>query len=112
MKSMTGFGVFRTQNNDLTVEVSFRAVNGRYLETRFHLPRIYFPFESDLKKKLSTVALRGTIDIYILRKLKTNTSGTKIRVNTKLALEYLKAFKKLSSDLRLSESIRLDQISK
>jgi uncharacterized protein (TIGR00255 family) len=112
MKSMTGFGVFRSQSSDITIEVSFRAVNGRYLETRFHLPRVFFPFESELKKKLSSLVLRGTIDIYVSRKLRAQAAAGKITVNSKLALEYLKALKKLSSDLRIQDSIRLEQISK
>ncbi|MBC7741273.1 MAG: YicC family protein [Bdellovibrionaceae bacterium] len=112
MKSMTGFGVFRSQSNELTIEVSLRAVNGRFLETRFHLPRIYFAFESELKKKLSGTALRGTIDIYISRKLKATAVPGHIVINTKLAQEYMKAFKKLSTDLKIKDTIRLDQISK
>lgn len=112
MKSMTGFGVFRLQNNDVTIEVSMRAVNGRFLETRFHLPRSYYPFESDLKKKFSGLILRGTVDIYISRKLKSSGSTGKIVVNSKLANEYMKAFKKLSAELRINENIRLEQISK
>jgi uncharacterized protein (TIGR00255 family) len=112
MKSMTGFGVFKTQSNELTIEVSLRAVNGRFLETRFHLPRVYFSFESDLKKRLNATALRGTVDIYISRKLKTSSTAGRISINTKLAQEYLKAFKKLSTDLRMNEAIRFEQISK
>lgn len=112
MKSMTGFGVFRSQNNEMTIEVSLRAVNGRYLETRFHLPRVFFPFESELKKKLSSLVLRGTVDIYVSRKLKAQTGNSKISVNTKLAQEYMKALQKLSSDLRIKEGVRLDQVTK
>lgn len=112
MKSMTGFGVFRSQNNEMTIEVSFRAVNGRYLETRFHLPRAFYPFESELKKKLSSLVLRGTIDIYVSRKIKSQLGSGKISVNTKLAQEYLKVLKKLSKDLRIKDTIRLEQISK
>lgn len=112
MKSMTGFGVFRSQNNEITIEVSFRAVNGRYLETRFHLPRAFFPFESELKKKLSSLVLRGTVDIYVSRKLKQQSQAGKIAVNTKLAQEYMKALTKLSNDLRIKDTIRLDQITK
>lgn len=112
MKSMTGFGVFRTQNNELTIEVSLRAVNGRFLETRFHLPRLYFAVESELKKKLSSTALRGTVDIYISRKLKSSAAPGKIVINTKLAQEYMRAFKKLSADLKMVDHIRFDQVAK
>ncbi len=109
---MTGFGAFKAQNNESSIEISVRAVNGRYLETRFHLPRQYYTFESELKKKLSNTVLRGTVDIYISRKVKANSAAGKIVVNTKLAQEYFKAFKKLSTDLRLNENTKLEQISK
>lgn len=110
MKSMTGFGNFRMQNNEVTIEVSIRAVNGRFLETRFHLPRVYFSIETELKKRFSQHIQRGTVDVYISRKLKSNVAGTRITVNPKLAQEYLKAFKRLSTELRLNENIRLEQI--
>lgn len=109
---MTGYGNFRTQNNEISIEVSIRAVNGRFLETRFHLPRVYFSHEVELKKKFSGLVLRGTVDIYISRKIKSFTSSGRLVVNTKLAQEYLKAFRKLSTDLRMNENIRLEQISK
>lgn len=112
MKSMTGYGLARAQSNELTIEVSFRAVNGRYLETRFHTPRLYYAFESELKKKLSSVILRGTVDVYVSRKMKSTASSSRVIGNSKLAGEYLKVLKKLSTDLRMNENIRLDQIVK
>ncbi len=108
---MTGFGVHRGQSNNLTIEISIRAVNGRYLETRFHSPRLYYAFESELKKKLASTILRGTVDIYVSRKLK-NAVTSKVVSNSELALEYLKAFKKLSTDLGFKDSVRLEQIIK
>ncbi len=109
---MTGFGAFKAQNNEVSVEVSIRGVNGRFLETRFHLPRQYYTFESELKKKFSNHILRGTVDVYISRKLKGSASSGKIVVNSRLAQEYFKAFKKLSTELRINENIRLEQISR
>lgn len=109
---MTGYGVFRAQNNEVSIEVSVRAVNGRFLETRFHLPRLYFTFESDLKKKLSQYAVRGTVDVYVSRKVKSTAFTGQLVVNTKLAHEYLKAFQKLNKDLRMKETIRFEHISK
>lgn len=112
MKSMTGYGLCRAQTNEVSLEISIRAVNGRFLETRFHLPKPYFLFESDLKKKLSEYALRGTVDIYISRKLKTAHTSGKVVINTKLAQEYLKSFKKLAKELKLNDAIRFDLISR
>lgn len=109
---MTGYGLCRAQTNEVSLEISIRAVNGRFLETRFHLPKNYYIFESDLKKKLGEYALRGTVDIYISRKLKASANSGKIVINTKLANEYLKSFKKLAKDLKMSDAIRFDLISR
>ncbi len=112
MKSMTGYGLARTQAPEVSIEVSVRAVNGRYLETRFHLPRSYFGFESDLKKKLGEFIKRGTVDVYISRKQKANVVSSKVTMNTKLAQEYVKAFKKLSKDLGMNDAVKFDLITR
>ena len=110
---MTGYGLARMQTSEVSIEITLRAVNGRYLENRFHLPRSYYGFESDLKKKISEFIKRGTVDIYISRKLRSNTVASKIVMNTKLAAEYLKAFRKLSNDLKMTDSvIKFDLITR
>ena len=50
MKSMTGFGHAETNDQEVSVEVSVRAVNGRHLDLRIHAPRHYLPFESEVKR--------------------------------------------------------------
>ncbi len=112
MKSMTGYGLARIQTAEVSIEITVRAVNGRFLENRFHLPRGYYGFESDLKKKMTEFIKRGTVDIYISRKLKSTAVSSKILINTKLANEYLKAFQKLSKDLKMSETIKFDLITR
>ena len=62
---MTGFGLGKTQSAQSVIEVSLRAVNGRFLEPRFHLPREFIPFEPELKKILQKSFDRGTIDIFV-----------------------------------------------
>jgi uncharacterized protein (TIGR00255 family) len=112
MKSMTGYGLARSQAPEVSIEVSVRAVNGRFLENRFHLPRNYYGFESDLKKKLTEFIKRGTVDVYISRKAKASSSLSKIVINTKLANEYLKAFRKLSKDLQMNETVKFELITR
>ena len=90
---MTGYGLFRGQTVDVSIEVSIRSVNGRFLENRFHLPKAFYGYESELKKKLGELVKRGTVDIYIARKVKAQTVAGKININTKLAHEYLKSFR-------------------
>lgn len=112
MKSMTGYGTSRAEKKGLSIEVSIRSVNGRFLEPRFHIPREFHQFESDLKKKLSEVVLRGTCDIFISRRIKNNELKTRIHVNTDLAKQYHQAYQKLSKDLKLNASIHLESIAR
>lgn len=109
---MTGYGLARIQTAEVSIEITVRAVNGRFLENRFHLPRGYYGFESDLKKKMTEFIKRGTVDVYISRKLKSTAVSSKILINTKLANEYLKAFQKLSKDLKMTETIKFDLITR
>lgn len=109
---MTGYGLARIQTAEVSIEITVRAVNGRFLENRFHLPRGYYGFESDLKKKMTEFIKRGTVDVYISRKLKSTAVTSKILINTKLANEYLKAFQKLSKDLKMTETIKFDLITR
>lgn len=64
MQSMTGFGISRSKG-ELALQVSLRSVNGRFLETRFHVPREYMEVEPELKKRLGNKLHRGTVDIFI-----------------------------------------------
>lgn len=100
MKSMTGYGNSRAQAQDVGIEVSIRTVNGRYLETRFHLPREYMGFEGDLKRMLAEKINRGTVDVFVNRKLKA-AGGAQVLVDRKLAKQYLQAFRQLSKELAL-----------
>ena len=112
MKSMTGYGLSRGLTSDVSIEISIRSVNGRFLENRFHLPKAFYGYESELKKKLGETVKRGTVDIYIARKVKAQTVAGKVNINTKLAHEYLKSFRKLARDLSLKEDVRFEMIAR
>lgn len=88
MQSMTGFGAAHSTENGISL--SIRSVNGRFLETRFHLSKEWMPVESELKKLLTQKLSRGTVDIYIQSK-KGASSSAKLSVNRKIAKQYLEA---------------------
>jgi TIGR00255 family protein len=112
MKSMTGYGTSRASSKDVNVEVSIRAVNGRFLEPRFHLPREFVPFENELKKILSGVLHRGTVDVFISRKVKATSGRSQIQVNKELAKKYLTAYKSLSKDLGITYQVHLEAFAR
>jgi uncharacterized protein (TIGR00255 family) len=96
---MTGYGTARAASKDVNVEVSIRSVNGRFLEPRIHLPREFVAFENDLKKVLSASLLRGTVDVFVSRKVKASANRAQLQVNDALAKKYAAAYRQLSKSL-------------
>jgi uncharacterized protein (TIGR00255 family) len=112
MKSMTGYGNSRIQSKDVSVEVSIRAVNGRFLETRFHLPREFVPYESELKKILGHSILRGTVDVFVSRRVKNSAARAELTVNKVLAKKYVGAYKQLSKELEIPYQVHLESLAR
>lgn len=112
MRSMTGFGSHRAQTSHVAVDVSVRAVNGRFLEPRLHLPREFIPFEGEIRKILSEKMKRGTVDVFIQRREREGVSRSKIQVNRDLAKKYAQAYRTLAKDLRLRDELHLDVIAR
>lgn len=128
MKSMTGYGRAlhsghgrrpttdeRNETRDAKVglpeiEVAIRSVNGRYLETRLHIPREYGGLESDLKAVLSKVFSRGTLDIYVNRGRSVST--TDLTVNTELAMKWLDGYRALGQALKLEAQPSLELLTR
>ncbi len=119
MKSMTGFGRCanrKTQKKSskpgvsVDLDVSIRAVNGRYLETRVHLPREYSGMENELKAVIAGRFSRGTVDVYINRGR--TDSVAEISVNTELAQKWLEGYRKLGKALKLPAEPSLEMLSR
>lgn len=105
--SMTGYGSSRASGPDVEVEVSLRALNGRFLEIRCHLPREYGPLERDLKKIISSSIVRGTVDVYVQRRL-VSQSAPDLIVNTAAAKKWVKAAGQLAKAVGKTSEIDLN----
>lgn len=112
MRSMTGYGSHRAQTSHVAVEVSVRAVNGRFLEPRLHMPREFIPFESEIRKILSEKMKRGTVDVFVQRREREGAGKAKIQVNRDLAKKYVQVYRSLAKDLRLREELHLEVIAR
>jgi len=109
---MTGFGLAKAQSQQSQIEISVRSVNGRFFEPRFHLPREYFVFESDLKKILQKYFDRGTVDVFISRKIKPNANGLDVIVNRDLSRKYFEAFKTIAKDLKIRGRYHVESVAR
>lgn len=95
MKSMTGFGVSRISSPHLELDVTIKALNGRYLEIRTHLPKEYAAFDRDLKSIVGQSIRRGTLEVYVMRR----TSGgqqSELVIDQEAVRQWVKAAKKVA----------------
>ena len=98
---MTGFGKSNVETKDVAIDVTVRAVNGRFLDVKVYSPKIYSSLELDIRKRLSKKIFRGSVEVYISRR--SFGSSEKIYFNEKLAEQWLKGFNKVSKRLKLNE---------
>lgn len=96
---MTGFGKSDVQHADFSLDIAVKAVNGRYLEIKVNGPKIYHVLEADIRKKVSQVFKRGTVDVFINRKKRWQPNS--IHFDQVLAQDWLQGFNKLSQKLGL-----------
>lgn len=109
---MTGFGLGKAQSAQSQIEVSLRTVNGRFFETRFHLPREFIFIESELKKMLQKYIDRGTIDIFVSRKIKPGSTQLEISVNKKLVQQYLSAYKMIAKEMKTKPIFHVEALAR
>jgi uncharacterized protein (TIGR00255 family) len=109
---MTGFGLGKSHSSQSHIEVSLRAVNGRFLEPRFHLPREFIAFEGELKKILEKVFDRGTLDIFVSRKIIPGATPVEVVVNKDLVKKYYKAYAQIAKELKTKLQIHAESIAR
>ena len=100
LKSMTGFGAAAVENDDYKVTVELKAVNQRFLEMNFHMPRQFGQWEENLRQLIRQAAARGKVDIFVNYVDKRESKST-IRVDKGVALAYQTAMNELSDTLHL-----------
>ncbi len=101
LKSMTGFGAGKAEDEDFKVSVEIKAVNQRYLEQNFHMGAALNAMEPDLRAEIAKHAARGKLDIYI-DYVDRRESEREIHVNEGLARAYQTALNEISDVLRMA----------
>lgn len=65
MLSMTGYAKTRFCNEDLSMDIEIKSVNGRFMELKISLPRDLSFLEYEIRRLISSAIQRGTIDVRI-----------------------------------------------
>ena len=109
---MTGYGVGESHSKSYKYEVSIRSVNGRFLETRFHVPKEIFAAEIEFKKSIEKTFKRGTVDIFVSVKSNPGRKDSQMLINYPLAKSLVGELKKLSLELNIKQDISIETLMK
>lgn len=65
MKSMTGYGRASAEKEGRKIVIELKAVNHRFLDLGFKLPRAFAAFEDKIRKLISSRVFRGHVDVFL-----------------------------------------------
>lgn len=106
---MTGFGRTEFDTSAGSVQIEIKTVNHRYFEFSPKLPFVLMSYEEQIRRLVQSKIKRGKI-YFTVNAPEVLVRKGKIHVDHDLALEYLKALKKLNAILNLKEKITLNHI--
>ncbi len=111
LKSMTGFGRGKYQNEGREYLVEIKSVNHKYCDINFKMPRIFSGIENRLRKDVEKQVSRGKIDVYIDFQNFSN-EGTSLKFNKELAKIYIKDLQELGKETGLDYNLSVIDIAK
>lgn len=111
IKSMTGFGRGKYENEGRNYTVDIKSVNHKYTDISVRLPRFLNSEEDKIRKRISSVISRGKVDVLVSFE-NYSSKGTNIRINKELAKEYIKELKSLADETGLNFNVDVIDISK
>lgn len=107
MQSQTGYGRGTSSSSKGSLTLDIKSVNGKFLDITIKAPRFITPFEEKIKKEISKVATRGTIEVRINTSLENKSLP---KANFALAAEYLALSKTLSKQLGVKNDIKTSRL--
>lgn len=111
MKSMTGFGRNKLEENSREYIVEIKSVNHKYSDISIKLPRNIMCFEEKIKKIISSNISRGKVDVFITFN-NYSDEGKDVIINKELAKNYISQLKELANENGLDDKIRVTEITK
>lgn len=111
MKSMTGFGRSKLEENSREYIVEIKAVNHKYSDISIKMPRSLSSYEENIKKIISGKVSRGKIDVFITYN-NYSEEGKNIIINKELAKNYISQLTELADETGINNRISPTEVVK
>ena len=104
IRSMTGYGYYKYQDELVSMDVEIKTVNHRYCDVYIRMPRQLSCFEDKVRSLIMSRVFRGKVDVFI--NWENLGEGVKKAILDKhLALEYYNAMSELAEELQLRDDV-------
>ena len=111
IKSMTGYGRAKYENEGREYIVEVKSVNHKYNDISIKLPRSISYLEEKIKQTVSASVSRGKIDVFITF-YNNSDKGKEVKINHELAEEYVKELKYLVEKTGVNNNINVMDLAK
>jgi len=111
MKSMTGFGRSKLEENSREYIVEIKSVNHKYSDISIKMPRSISCFEENVKKIVSKNISRGKVDVFITFN-NYSDEGKDVVINKELAKNYINQLRELAAETGINQDIKVTEITK
>ena len=111
MKSMTGFGRSKVEENAREYIVEIKSVNHKYSDISIKMPRTLSSYEEKIKKIISEKVSRGKIDVFITYN-NYSEEGKNIIINKELAKNYVAQLTELAEKKGIVNRISPTEVMK
>ncbi len=111
IRSMTGYGHYEYQNEEIRMSIEIKTVNHRYCDVYIRLPRQLSCFEDKVRSLITSRVSRGKIDVFINWE-NVGEGKKEVILDEGLARAYYEAMVKIAQNLGLREDISSSSLAR
>lgn len=111
IKSMTGFGRYESESDDMSLSIEIKTVNHKYIDYQIRMPNYLNFLEDKIKKTIKNYLSRGRVEVYIKVDRKFN-SASKVELDLPLAKSINKSLNDLIKELNINDEVQLNNLLK
>ncbi len=110
IKSMTGFGRGKYENEGREYTVEIKSVNHKYSDISIKMPRRISFLEENVRKEIAKNVSRGKIDVFVSMQ-DFSDKGKEVKINKEIAKIYISQLNELAEETGIQNNINIMSIA-